>query len=322
MQFSEIQALIQTDLLASDALIRKHLQSDVDIIQQIGEYVFQSGGKRLRLMLTILSGKICDLDPAKPQLLGAIIEMIHTATLLHDDVIDESKMRRGQPSANSIYGNAASVLSGDFLYSRTFEMMVKLNNLKVLDELARTSNKIAEGEMMQLQNCHRPDLDQAEYLEVIGSKTAALFEAATKIPAMMAERSEAEYQALKQFGHDMGVAFQVLDDLIDYTSAATEMGKNPGDDLSEGKMTLPLIYARQAATEADQKIIDEAILNADASMLPEIIRIIQATDAIPRVHLCAENLIKKAKAALAIFPQSAYVNALNSLADLAIERSA
>ena len=322
MQFSEIRELIKDDIRASDVLIRQNLHSDVELIQQIGEYVFQSGGKRLRLILTLLSGKICGLDPAKPQLLGAIIEMIHTATLLHDDVIDESKMRRGQASANSVYGNAASVLSGDFLYSRTFEMMVQLEDIQVLHELAQTSNKIAEGEMMQLQNCHRPDLDEDQYLEVIGSKTAALFEAATKIPATMAKRSDAEVQALRQFGHDMGIAFQVLDDLIDYTSEAADMGKNPGDDLNEGKMTLPLIYARQAAIPADKKIIDEAILNADASMLPEIIRIIQATDSIKRVHLCAAHFVKKAQAALAIFPESPYVDALNSLAHLAIERSA
>ncbi len=322
MQFSEIRDLIHADIEASDALIRKNLHSEVEIIQQIGEYVFQSGGKRLRLILTLLSGKICGLDPFKPQLLGAIIEMIHTATLLHDDVIDESKMRRGQPSANTLYGNAASVLSGDFLYSRTFEMMVQLEDLKVLHELAQTSNKIAEGEMMQLQNCHRTDLTEAEYLDVIGSKTAALFEAATKIPASMAQSSAATYQALKCFGNEMGIAFQILDDLIDYTSEAAEMGKNPGDDLSEGKMTLPLIYARQAATDADRKIIDDAIMNADASMLPEIIRIIQATHSIQKVQDCAAKLIEKAKAALAILPKSAYVEALNSLADLAIKRSA
>ncbi len=322
MQFSEIRELILADIEASDALIRKNLHSDVEIIQQIGEYVFQSGGKRLRLILTILAGKICALPAFKPQLLGAIIEMIHTATLLHDDVIDESKMRRGQASANTLYGNAASVLSGDFLYSRTFEMMVQLEDLNVLQELAQTSNKIAEGEMLQLQNCHRPDLEEAEYLQVIGSKTAALFEAATKIPAVMAQSPAAMQQALKQFGHDMGVAFQVLDDLIDYTSDAAGMGKNPGDDLSEGKMTLPLIYARKAATAADRAIIDAAILNADASALPEIIRIIQATNSIEEVQRCALHFVNRAKAALAILPQSQYREALESLADLAIKRSA
>ncbi len=321
MQFSDIHTLLHDDILASDALIRKHLHSEVELIQQIGEYVFQSGGKRLRLILTLLSGKICHLPPAKPQLLGAIIEMIHTATLLHDDVIDESKMRRGQPSANSVYGNAASVLSGDFLYSRTFEMMVQLDDLQVLHELAKTSNKIAEGEIMQLQNCHRPDLDEVEYLSVIGSKTAALFEAATKIPASMAKSPETIYRALQRFGNDMGIAFQVLDDLIDYTSDAAAMGKNPGDDLSEGKMTLPLIYARQAATTPDRTLIDEAILNADASMLPEIIRIIHTTDSIQKVHACAAQFVANAKAALAILPQSTYREALESLADLAINRS-
>jgi octaprenyl-diphosphate synthase len=322
MQFSEIRDLIHDDILASDALIRKNLHSEVEIIQNISEYVFQSGGKRLRLILTLLSGKICTLEPYKPQLLGAIIEMIHTATLLHDDVIDESKMRRGQASANSLYGNAASVLSGDFLYSRTFEMMVELGDLKVLQELAQTSNKIAEGEMMQLQNCHQPNLSEQDYLQVIGSKTAALFEAATKIPAAMAQMPTPIYEALKTFGNEMGTAFQILDDVIDYTSNAAEMGKNPGDDLSEGKMTLPLIYARHNANPNDRNTIDTAILNGDTSALPAIIRIIEETHSLEKVRLCAEQFVKRAKAALAILPQSPYRKALESLADLAIERSA
>ncbi len=322
MQFSQIYDLLAADIAASDALIRQNLHSEVALIQQIGEYVFQSGGKRLRLILTLLAGKICGLDPAKPQRLGAIIEMIHTATLLHDDVIDESALRRNRPSANKMYGNAASVLSGDFLYSRTFEMMVELNDLEVLRELAQTSNQIAEGEMLQLQNCHRTDLGEAEYLQVIASKTATLFEAATKIPAAMARSSAGHYAALKQFGNGMGIAFQVLDDLIDYTSAATEMGKNPGDDLSEGKMTLPLIYARERANSADKKCLDDAILNGDASLLPEITRIIEATESIQAVQNCAQRFAEQAKAALAIFDKTVYVDALYSLADLAIKRSA
>lgn len=321
MQFPDIQALIATDLSATDALIRTSLASEVSLLQEIGEYVFAAGGKRARVMLTLLAAKACDLKGPHAHLLGAIIEMIHTATLLHDDVIDASEMRRGKPSANIIFGNTASVLSGDFLYSRAFELMVRLNSVPVLGELASTSNKIAEGEMLQLQNCHRIDVTEAEYLLVIESKTATLFEAAAKIPALMAGSPPDVFAALARFGNDVGVAFQILDDLMDYTAEASEMGKNPGDDLAEGKMTLPLIYAKETANSAETALIDQAILTADASQLPKIISILERTKALQKVRNCARRLIDRAEAQLAFLPQNEYVKALGDFARLAIERS-
>lgn len=322
MLAAQIRALIQTDLSQTDALIRNSLHSEVELIQQIGEYVFQSGGKRSRLILTLLASKACGLEGDASHILGAILEMIHTATLLHDDVIDASEMRRGRKTANTIYGNTATILSGDFLYSRSFELMVKLNSIPVLQELAQASNKIAEGEMLQLQNCHRVDLKEADYLKVVNYKTATLFEAAAKIPALIAGISRAVYEALAQYGNHLGIAFQVQDDLLDYMSVAASMGKNPGDDLAEGKMTLPLMFAQEAASHAERKVIHHAVVHGDVSALPQIVDIIHKTGSIERVQNYARHLIDEAKHALAILPQNAYVKALCDFADLAIERSA
>lgn len=322
MSLDAIRELIQSDLAETDTLIRNSLHSNVELIQQIGEYVFQSGGKRSRLILTLLASKACGLEGGAPLILGAILEMIHTATLLHDDVIDASDMRRGRKTANTIYGNTATILSGDFLYSRSFELMVKLNSIPVLQALANASNKIAEGEMLQLQSCHRVDLKEADYLKVLEYKTATLFEAAAKIPALIAGTSPAIYQALERYGNHLGIAFQVQDDLLDYTSASTDMGKNPGDDLAEGKMTLPLMFAKETASHAEQEIIHHAIIHGDISALPHIIDILHKTGSIERVQNYARSLIDEAKNALAILPHNEYVKALCNFADLAIERSA
>lgn len=322
MNLDEIRILIQADVLEADRLIHENLASEVPLIQQIGEYVFHSGGKRARLILTLLSARVCGLQGKNPKILGAIIEMIHTATLLHDDVIDQSALRRGRMSANAAFGNTATVLSGDFLYSRSFELMVKLDDLSVLGELAKVSNQIAEGEMRQLQNAHCPDLTEADYLAVIQAKTAALFEAAAKIPAMMAGAKPQVIEALAHFGCAVGIAFQILDDLMDYTSDAAKMGKNPGDDLSEGKMTLPLIYAKNQALSVEKERVDAAIRGGDRSQLSFIIQLIQQTDTIAQVHAYAEKIIAEAKAGLAILPQNEYVDALCAFADLAIERHA
>ena len=260
MEFNEIRTLIFEDLNRTTALIRQHLHSEVALIEEIGNYIINGGGKRARAVLALLSGKICKLQPEQASLFAAIIEMIHAATLLHDDVIDASTLRRGNPTANEVYGNSASVLSGDFLYSRTFEMMVILNNMQVLQALARASNRLAEGEVLQLQNCHKSDLSEQAYLEVIERKTATLFAVAAEIPAILAGAPPPIQAALYQFGRLTGIAFQLLDDIIDYTSNETTMGKNQGDDLMEGKMTLPLIYAKSFGTERDRLLIDNAIL--------------------------------------------------------------
>ncbi len=322
MKFTEIRDLIQSEFDETSTLIHKHLYSEVPLIQEIGHYIVNSGGKRSRAVLALLAAKICQLERGKTCLFAAILEMIHAATLLHDDVVDASELRRGKASANVIYGNSASVLSGDFLYSRTFEMMVALESLPVLHTLAVASNRLAEGEMLQLQNCHHCHLSESDYLKVIECKTATLFVIAGQVPGLLSGANTATQNALAEFGRLCGIAFQLVDDVLDYTSDRSTMGKNQGDDLREGKMTLPLIYARARGTTEDRQKIDAAIQGGDASELPEILEIIHRTQSVDQTLTQAKGFVEEAKAKLAVLPQNEYTAALASFADLAVKREA
>ena len=322
MNFQTIRSLVTEDLEQTNTLIHSHLDSHVAVIKEIGHYIVDAGGKRSRAILALLASRVCNLPQPKAALFSAIIELLHAATLLHDDVVDGSALRRGKPSANMIYDNSASVLAGDFLYSRTFEMMVELENMDLLKRLAIATNTLAEGEMLQLQNCHKCDITEEEYLKVIDCKTATLFTVAAEIPALLSHSSEPIQHALANYGHSLGLAFQLVDDVIDYTSNEATMGKSQGDDLAEGKMTLPLIYAKACGNAEDRKVIDEAILHGDATALPKILEIIQRTHSTNQVLNKAQFFVNQAKSALAILPESRYTTALAHFADLAVSRSA
>ncbi len=320
MTLSEIRALIQDDIQATDQLILSKLASDVVLINQIGHYIINSGGKRLRPLLVLLTARACGYQGKHHLTLAAVIEFIHTSTLLHDDVVDESTTRRGNQTANEVWGNAASVLVGDFLYSRSFEMMVEPGNMRVMEILSETTNVIAEGEVLQLLNCHDADTSTERYMEVIHRKTAKLFEAATHLGAVLAETPEYE-NCLTEYGRHLGAAFQLIDDALDYMADASTLGKNLGDDLAEGKPTLPLIYVLETGTETDKTLVRRAIETEGISLLEEVTEAIQRTGAIEYTQQVAAEEVKKAKQAIADFPDSSYKNALLSLADLAIHRN-
>ena len=282
---SSINILVGEDMAAVDRHIQNELRSDVALIEQIGHYIVGAGGKRLRPVTLLLSAHTLGYKGTAHIDLAAVIEFIHTATLLHDDVVDESELRRGRETANDLWGNAASVLVGDFLYSRAFQMMVAVGNPRVMDIMAQTTNSIAQGEVMQLINSHDPQTTQAAYLETITRKTAQLFESATRLGAVLADASPAGERVLGDFGLNLGIAFQMVDDALDYSAEADQMGKNAGDDLAEGKITLPLIHAMDRATAGQQAVIREAIENGDRDALTEIRRIIESTGAL--AYTCA-----------------------------------
>jgi octaprenyl-diphosphate synthase len=259
MDIAAIQSLVSQDMQAVNHLIQQRLQSNVALINQLSHYIISSGGKRLRPMLVLLSAGASAYRRRDHIMLAAVIEFIHTATLLHDDVVDASSLRRGQQTANSIWGNEASVLVGDFLYSRAFQMMVEVQQMRIMDILSNATNVIAEGEVLQLLNCHEPDTTEESYLQVIRSKTAKLFEAAAQLGAVLAEQSAAVETALASYGMHLGTAFQLIDDVLDYSATPEEMGKNVGDDLAEVKPTLPLIYTLRHANPTHQAVIREAI---------------------------------------------------------------
>jgi len=320
MEFKEIQALIADDMGAVNSLIQKRLQSDVVLINQLSHYIIGNGGKRLRPMLALLSARACHYQGTQHVDIAAIVEFIHTATLLHDDVVDESDMRRGKDTANNIWGNQAAVLVGDFLYSRAFEMMVDVGQMRVMQILSQATNIIAEGEVLQLLNCNDADTTEARYLEVIYSKTAKLFEAASQLGAILADRPAAEEQAMARYGMHLGTAFQVIDDILDYSASAAEMGKNVGDDLAEGKPTLPLIIALQRSEGSDAQMIRDAIEQGGLEHIDEILAIIQRTGALDYAHTVAENETKLAVACLSHLPESPYKTALTELAWLSAKR--
>lgn len=291
------------------------------LINQIGFHIVNSGGKRLRPMLVALSACALGYEGKDHTTLAAVIEFIHTATLLHDDVVDESDMRRGDETANAIWGNAASVLVGDFLYSRSFEMMVGVNNMRVMDILSHATNAIAEGEVLQLLNINNPDTSEAQYLEVIRRKTAKLFEAGTRLGAVLANKDEETEKALSTYGLHLGNAFQIMDDMLDYTADVAELGKNLGDDLAEGKPTLPLIHAMAHGTAEQSKFIKETIKNGNRDAYLDILAIIKSTGSLDYTAQLADQEAQKAIDALSNIPDSNYKQAMEQLALFSIQRS-
>ena len=317
---ADAQTLAAADMARVDALIRKRLASEVVLINQIAEHIIGAGGKRLRPMLVLLAAQACNYRGHQHVLLAAVVEFIHTATLLHDDVVDESDLRRGRKTANALWGNAASVLVGDFLYSRSFQMMVEADNMRVMHLLADTTNQIAEGEVLQLLNVHNPDTDEAAYLRVIERKTAVLFAAATRLGGLLAGVSAAQEQALADFGLNLGFAFQIADDVLDYVSDAGTLGKNIGDDLAEGKVTLPLIYATQLASPAQATSLRRAIQSGGLDSLDNIVAAIRDSGAIERARERAQAYADTAKSALSALPPGTARTALIALADYALRR--
>lgn len=323
MDLQNIQQLSQEDMSSVNDLIYSQLQSDVVLINQLGIYIVNGGGKRMRPMLTVLAAKALDYDGKDHISIAAIIEFIHTATLLHDDVVDESNMRRGRETANALFGNSASVLVGDFLYTRSFQMMTKLNNMRVMDILSDATNIVAEGEVLQLMNCNDPDTTEKSYLDVIYCKTAKLFEAATRLAAVISDQPKTIEIAMQEYGKHLGTAFQLVDDIMDYTADAKEMGKNVGDDLSEGKPTLPLLYAMEHGNAEQKQLIRDAIEHGNGmENLETILHAMKETGSIQYTQHKAEEEADKAIQALAPIPDSEYKTALITLAHIAANRSA
>ncbi len=320
MNLESIRALIADDLKATDELILSRLASDVVLINQIGHYIISSGGKRFRPLLVLLGARACGYEGTHHHVMAAAIEFIHTSTLLHDDVVDESHTRRGHRTANDVWGNAASVLVGDFLYSRAFQLMVEPRSLRILEMMADTTNVIAMGEVMQLLNIHNAEVDEAHYLEVIYRKTAKLFEAGLRVGPILVERPDWE-EALALYGSHLGAAFQLVDDALDYMGDPETLGKNVGDDLAEGKPTLPLIYVLHHGEPADRELIRTAIEAEDGSQyLEQVIDVIKRSGALDYTLQRAREEADKAKKLLFILPESPYRDALASLADLAVNR--
>jgi len=321
MQLNDIQALVAKDMDGVNASIRTQLHSDVVLIEQMGEYIINSGGKRLRPVIAVLSARACGYQGDKHHLTAAVIEFIHTATLLHDDVVDASELRRGKETANSIWGNEASVLVGDFIFSRAFEMMVQIGDMRVMEILSGTSNKIAEGEVLQLLNCNDPETTEQQYMQVIQCKTAKLFSSAAQIGAVLASRPATEELALENYGMHLGTAFQIVDDILDYRADSGTMGKNVGDDLAEGKPTLPLIYALSQGNEEQKTTLSEIIKAGDRDKLAQVLEIIKHTDALQYTESVAKQEAENAKQSLASMPNSEYKTALISLADFSVSRA-
>jgi len=319
--FDEVTAPCQSDMQAVDELIHQRLSSDVALVNQLSHYIVNSGGKRLRPLITLLSAKVFNYQGDMHYLLAAIIEFIHTATLLHDDVVDESDLRRGNETANALFGNAASVLVGDFLYSRAFEMMIDVDDMRVMQILATTTNVIAEGEVMQLMNIHDAETTEEKYLDVIHCKTAKLFEAATQLGAVLCQREEKEVQAMAAYGRYLGTAFQLIDDVMDYSSNSEQMGKNVGDDLAEGKPTLPLIYAIQQGTAEQAALIKSAIEKGGYDKVDEVQAIIKQTGALLYTEKMAQQQAELAIAELVCLPDSENKTILEAIARLSVHRT-
>lgn len=320
-----ILELVRADMVHVNETIHSNLSSEVALINQLGGYIVSAGGKRLRPVALLLTAKATNPEQtaiAKDQtLLAAIIEFIHTATLLHDDVVDESEMRRGRETANEVFGNAASVLVGDYLYSRAFQMMVEVGSMRVMEILSRTTNQIAEGEVMQLINCGSADTTEKQYMETIQSKTAILFEAATQLGAVITKQSRSVEDAMAAYGLHLGTAFQLVDDILDYTADSAAMGKNVGDDLAEGKPTLPIINAIERSTGDDRTLLINAITNASRENLDSVIKIIERTGSLAYTASAANSQAKQAQECLAVLPDSQYKDALLQLAEFSVARS-
>jgi len=317
---ANLKQLIAADMAAVDQVIRARLHSDVALVSQVGEYIVNSGGKRLRPVLVVLSALAFNYKGKHHHDLAAVVEFIHTATLLHDDVVDDSEMRRGQATASALFGNSASVLVGDFLYSRAFQMMVEVGDMRVMQTLADATNIIAEGEVLQLLNCHDASVDAENYLRVIYCKTAKLFEAAMRLGAILSKADAANEQAVALYGVHLGTAFQLVDDVLDYSGDALEIGKNLGDDLAEGKPTLPLIYAMQHGSPEQAALVRRAIEEGDIELFDDVLKIVQQTGALEYTRQQAQREAETAIAALGILPETNYKKSLIELAEFAATR--
>jgi octaprenyl-diphosphate synthase len=316
----DLKNLTDSDMLRVNQVITDNLASDVVLINQLSHHIILSGGKRLRPMLVTLAARACRYQGEEDALLAAVIEFIHTATLLHDDVVDDSEMRRGKETASTIWGNEAAVLVGDYLYSRAFQMMVRAQSMPIMDLLANTTNTIAQGEVLQLLNIRDPNTDEARYHEVIYAKTACLFEAAARIGAMLGAVPAEQELALQTYGKHLGVAFQLIDDALDYSAQSDELGKNVGDDLAEGKPTLPLIRAMEVGNAGQKKLIRDAIENGRPDNFNAIHQAIQETGALQYTIDRAQSEAEQAKQQIACLEQTSYKQALIFLADYAVER--
>jgi octaprenyl-diphosphate synthase len=317
-----IRASVTADLAAVDATIRRELTSDVALVNQVSDYIIGAGGKRLRPLIVLLAARAAGLPPVSKQVPAAVvIEFIHTATLLHDDVVDGSGQRRGRQTANEVWGNAASVLVGDFLYSRAFQLMVQLGDLGVMDIMANATNVIAEGEVLQLMNTNDPDTTEARYLDVIYRKTARLFESGAQIAAVLAGASPRVQVALGAYGRHLGTAFQLVDDALDYRGNASERGKNIGDDLAEGKPTLPVIHALQHGTAAERALLKRAIESGGLAELGQVLQAIESSGGLEYTARLAQGEVDQALAALEPLPETVHLEALRKLAGFAISRS-
>ncbi len=318
---ADYRTLIAPDMAEVDQVIHRRLASEVPLVNQISHYIVSAGGKRVRPMLLLLVSGALGCQHAERHELAAVVELIHTATLLHDDVVDESNLRRGRQTANAMFGNAASVLVGDFLYSRAFQMMVSTNRLRVMDVLAGAANVIAEGEVLQLMNMHDPDISVDDYLRVIEYKTAKLFEASARLGAVIMEAPTDLEETCATYGRTLGTAFQLVDDLLDYEGSTAELGKNIGDDLREGKPTLPLLVAMQRGTEAQRALIRQAIIGGEVERMAEIVEIVKVTGALEATREAAQAQVKLAQACLEALPVSPYRDALLQLSVDAVIRS-
>jgi octaprenyl-diphosphate synthase len=320
MFLENLRQLLAADMAAVDQVIRTRLHSEVMLINQVGEYIVNGGGKRLRPALVVLSAEVFAYQGTRHHDLAAVVEFIHTATLLHDDVVDESGLRRGRATASALFGNAASVLVGDFLYSRAFQMMVEVGEMRVMQTLADATNTIAEGEVLQLLNCRDADVDTANYMRVIHCKTAKLFEAAMRLGAILGNASGADEQAAAKYGMHLGTAFQLADDVLDYSADEQQTGKHLGDDLAEGKPTLPLIHAMQHGSREQSAVVRNAIEQGDVDRFPEVLQIIHATGALQFTRQQAMREAESACAAIATLADSKYKRCLLELAHFAATR--
>jgi octaprenyl-diphosphate synthase len=321
VSIEHIRRFIAQDMGIVDEVIRQKLHSHVALIRQVSEYIINSGGKRLRPALVVLSAGSFGYTGQHHYNLAAVVEFIHTATLLHDDVVDESEMRRNKETANALFGNAASVLVGDFLYSRAFQMMVEVDNMRVMQVLADATNTIAEGEVLQLLNCRDPNVSEESYLRVIRFKTAKLFEAASRLGAILGDAPHAHETAMAVYGMHLGTAFQLIDDVLDYSGDNQDTGKNLGDDLAEGKPTLPLIHAMRTGNAEQVNLIRKAIKNGGIDDLKPVLEIIHNIGALDYARTCALNEIEIAVSAIAPLPESEYKKCLIQLADFSVTRN-
>ena len=316
-----LQAFLAADMQRVDAVIRSRLRSEVVLVNQVAEYIIDSGGKRLRPALVLLTAGAMGFDGEASHVLAAVVEFIHTATLLHDDVVDESDLRRGRDTANALFGNAASVLVGDFLYSRAFQMMVELGQMRVMQVLSDATNIIAEGEVLQLMNCHNADLNEQDYLHVIRYKTAKLFEAAARLGAILGGVDTGQERAFAAYGMHLGTAFQLIDDVLDYSGDMSEIGKNLGDDLAEGKPTLPLLYVLQQGDASQSALVRSAIEHGGLQQFDAILTAVRTSGALDYTRQRAREESQRALSMLSGVPDSPYRKHLVNLAQFAVDRS-